>query len=72
MIFFIIAFLIVGAHLLLLDIPLDILLLEFIDNLLSLQPLLMLRDLLRFDNMIDELHFSMSTFRMISLITGYT
>ena len=46
---------IVRSHLLLLNITLDILLLEFVNYLLPFESLLVLGHFLRFDDMVDQL-----------------
>lgn len=68
----IVTLLVIGTHLLLLDISLDVLAFELIDDLLAFEALLMLGDLFGLDDMVDELSAGFLTLRMIWLMTGYT
>lgn len=70
--FLIVALLVIGTHFLLLNISLDVLAFELIDDLLAFEALLMLGDLLRLDDMVDELSAGSLTLRIIWLMTGYT
>lgn len=51
----VVALLVVRTHLLLLDVPLDVLALQLVDDLLPLEPLFVLRHLLRLDDVVDQL-----------------
>lgn len=68
----IVTLLVIRAHFLLFDVSLNVLSFELVDDLLAFETLLMLGDLLRLDDMVDELSAGFLTLRMIWLMTGYT